>query len=70
MDFGVKGDFIELDNLLKNLKLVSNGVEAREVILASQVKVNGDVESRIRRKLRLGDTIEFDGKQIKIVKTN
>ncbi|MCX5700156.1 MAG: RNA-binding S4 domain-containing protein [Candidatus Omnitrophica bacterium] len=70
MEFQLKADFIELDNLLKNMKLVANGAEAREHIQAARVKVNGEVESRIRRKLRLGDTVEFKAEQIKIVKTN
>ena len=69
MEFQLKADFIELDNLLKTTKLVANGLEARGHIQAAQVKVNGEVESRIRRKLRAGDIVEFGAEQIKIVKT-
>jgi len=69
MEFQLKTDFIELDNLLKALNLVTNGAQAKECILASKVKVNGQVESRIRRKLRFGDMVEFDSNQIKIIKT-
>jgi len=67
MNFQLKSEFIELDNLLKVLELVVNGVEARQHILASEVKVNGEVEKRIRRKIRLGDFVEFGKDKINIV---
>jgi ribosome-associated protein len=67
MEFGLKTDFIELDNLLKALNLVASGAEAKQHIQAGSVKVNAEVEARVRRKLRSGDTVEFGGQQIKIV---
>ena len=67
MDFKLKADFIELDNLLKAIDLVKNGPEAKEQILAGVVKVNGQVETRIRKKLHLGDVVEFGEQQINIV---
>ncbi len=68
MDFKLKTDFIELDNLLKVLELSASGAEARQDILAGQVKVNGQAENRIRRKLRAGDIVEFGHKRITVVK--
>ena len=68
MEFKLKTDFIELDNLLKILELVASGAEAKQRILAGAVKVNGVVESRIRRKLRPGDAVEFGANTITIVK--
>lgn len=67
MDFLLKSEFIELDNLLKALKLVASGVEAKQHILAGSVKINGQVEMRIRRKLRSKDSVEFGKNQINIV---
>ena len=66
MDFPLKAEFIELDNLLKAANLVSSGAQARQHILAGSIKVNGQVETRIRRKLRLGDTIEFGQHQLRV----
>ena len=60
----MRGEFIELDNLLKALELVASGAEARLHIQAGAVKVNGEVETRIRRKLREGDAVEFGGQLI------
>ena len=67
MDFKLKSEFIELDNLLKTTHLVASGPEARQFILAGSIKVNGQVETRVRRKLRLGDSVEFGEHQISIV---
>jgi ribosome-associated protein len=68
MDFRLKNEFIELDNLLKVLELVSCGAEAKQVILAGEAKVNGEVEIRVRRKLRFKDIVEFRGQKIEILK--
>jgi len=67
MDFKLQAEFIELDNMLKAMELVANGAEARQQIQAGSVKVNGLVESRIRRKLRRGDSVEFGGQKIDII---
>ena len=68
MEFKLKFEFIELDNLLKTLEMVASGAAAKQSIQLGQVKVNGQVESRIRRKLRLGDSVEFREQRISIVK--
>ncbi len=67
MDFQLKTEFIELDNMLKALQLVASGAEARECIQSGSIKVNGQVENRIRRKLRAGDSVEFGQQRISIV---
>lgn len=53
--------------MLKALKLVASGAEAKQHIQAGAVKVNGAVELRVRRKLRLKDYVEFGGNTINIV---
>ncbi len=67
MDFQLKLEFIELDNLLKATNLAASGAQGRQYILAGSIKINGQVETRIRRKLRLGDSVEFGKHQISIV---
>jgi len=67
MDFQLRSEFIELDNLLKILELVANAREAKQSISSGAVKVNGQVESRIRRKLRPGDIVEFQEQRISIL---
>lgn len=67
MEFKLKAGFIELDNMLKVLELVAGGAQAKQQIQAGLVKVNGLVESRIRRKLHSGDCVEFGGQKIDVV---
>ncbi|MTI20954.1 RNA-binding S4 domain-containing protein [Fulvivirga sp. RKSG066] len=52
-------EYIELNNLLKILGWVATGGEAKAVIQQQQVIVNSEVETRIRKKLRTGDTVSF-----------
>ncbi len=66
-EFQLKFEFIELDNLLKAMKLAANGAQARQYIQDELVKINGQVETRIRRKLRVGDYVEFGEHRISIV---
>lgn len=61
-------EFIKLGQLLKKAGLVGSGVEAKEVILDGEVKVNGETEERRGRKLYDGDTVSFDGEEIKVVR--
>ena len=68
MEFKLKAEFIELDNMLKVLEFVASGAEAKQQIQAGSVKVNGEVESRIRRKLRSGDCVEFGAQKINVIK--
>lgn len=52
---------VELYKILKFEALVASGGEAKLVISEGLVKVNGDVETRKRKKIMSGDTIEFAG---------
>lgn len=61
-------EYIKLGQLLKKAGLVSSGVEAKEVILDGKVQVNGESELRRGRKLYDGDTVLFDGEEIKVIK--
>jgi len=59
-------EFIELCDLLKLLGWTSSGGEAKARIATGAVTVNGAVETRKRCKLRPGQTIEMDGRQVRI----
>ncbi len=64
MVFAVRGDYIQLDQLLKAASLVSSGGEAHILVDQGQVKVDGQVESRKRTKLRPGQRVECGGETI------
>lgn len=56
----ISTEFIKLDALLKYAAAVGTGGEAKNVISDGLVKVNGEVCTMRGKKLRRGDTIEFD----------
>ena len=58
---------VELYKILKFEGIVSSGGEAKAVIDDGQVWVNGEVETRKRKKIVSGDTIEFMDAKFKIV---
>ena len=62
-----KDDYINLSQLLKAMNLVESGAMEKEVIDEGLVKVDGETESRYRRKLYDGMIVEYNGKQIQVV---
>jgi ribosome-associated protein len=57
---------VELYKILKFEGLVTTGGEAKLLIGDGQVSVNGEVETRKRRKIVDGDTIDFGGEKIQV----
>jgi ribosome-associated protein len=62
----LNGDFIELFKLLKILNIAGSGGEAKQMVEAGLVKLNGAPESRKRAKIRPGDQVEVEGFQLHI----
>lgn len=67
IEFAVRGDYIQLDQLLKAANLVTSGGEAHAAVEAGEVKVDGKPESRKRAKLRPGQRVRFGGEEIVLV---
>jgi len=63
----IRDEYIKLCQLLKLAGLVDSGAQAKEEILALKVKVNGEADERIRRKVYAGDVVEYEGNSVKIV---
>ncbi len=59
-EFILKGDYIRLDDLLKNVSAVNTGGHAKIVIQEGEVKVNGEVCTMRGKKMRRGDCAEFE----------
>ena len=58
---------INLTQVLKLAGCVQSGGEAKAVIAAGQVRVNGEVEQRKRRQMKAGDTVIIeDGPTIEL----
>jgi ribosome-associated protein len=61
---------VELHKILKFENLAVSGGEAKFRIQAGHVRVNGQRETRKRRKIRHGDVIETPEAILTIVKSN
>jgi len=57
---------VELYKILKFEGMVTSGGEAKQVIDDGQVIVNGEIETRKRKKIVSGDIIEFGTDKILI----
>ena len=66
-DFKIEGEYIELIGLLKVLGIAETGGHAKMIVEDGVVMRNGEVETRKRAKLIVGDIIEIDDIRIKLV---
>lgn len=62
----INTEFIKLDSLLKFAGMVETGGEAKELIQAGQVKLNGQVCTMRGKKCVPGDEIELDGRTVTV----
>lgn len=56
----IKEEFIRLDAALKFSGIVGTGGQAKMIIQDGLVSVNGDICTMRGKKLRSGDTVEFE----------
>lgn len=55
---------IRLGQLLKLAGMAESGGEAKQIIQAGEVKVNGQVETKRGRQLIAGDAVELSGRMV------
>ena len=60
-------EFVELYKILKFEGLTESGGIAKKVIADGLVSVNGEVETRKRKKIRAGDQIDFIDHHIDVI---
>jgi ribosome-associated protein len=65
--FAIRGDYIQLDQLLKATGLADSGGNAHAAISDGLVRVDGEVDTRKRAKLRPGQRVEFSGEVVELV---
>jgi ribosome-associated protein len=63
----IEGDMIRLGQLLKLSALADSGAQARELLLASEVTVNGEPEVRRGRQLHRGDVVAVGEQTVRVV---
>ncbi len=69
-DITITTEFIKLQDLLKLANLVGTGGEAKIVIQNGAVSVNGEVCTMRGKKIRPGDMVAFDGKELTVSYAN
>lgn len=60
-------EYIELYKVLKVQAMISAGGEAKFVISEGKVTVDGEVETRKRKKVRAGEVVSYNGETVQIV---
>jgi len=63
----IETGIIKLDNFLKWAGIASLGSEAKIYIQNEEVKVNGKIETQRGKKLVVGDIVEFNNQQYKVI---
>ena len=63
----VRGEYIQLDQLLKTTGLCHSGGFAHAEIEAGKVTVDGVVETRKRAKLRPGQQVGYGGEVVDLI---
>jgi ribosome-associated protein len=66
IDFAVRGDHIQLDQLLKATGLCESGGAAHAAIAEGQVRVDATVDTRKRAKLRPGQVVDYAGQTVRL----
>ena len=66
-EFEITSEYIEMNKLLKATGLCATGGEAKHLIIGGQVKVDGEVETRIRCKIKKDMLGELGSEQVKVV---
>lgn len=64
----LESEFVELYKILKFEGIADSGGAAKQAIAAGLVRVNGEVETRKRKKISPGDQIKISGQTIDVVK--
>ncbi|HXE44686.1 MAG TPA: RNA-binding S4 domain-containing protein [Conexibacter sp.] len=62
----IREEPIRLGQLLKLAGVVDSGAEAKELLAAGAVTVNGEPEGRRGRQLRRGDVVVAAGEELRV----
>ena len=63
----IRDSYIELYKILKRENMAASGGEAKYIISEGMVQVNGEIETRKRRKTRPGDVVECHGERVMVI---
>jgi len=64
-ELAIRGESIRLGQLLKLVGIVDSGADAKGLLAAGAVRVNGEVEVRRGRQVRRGDVVVALGRTVR-----
>lgn len=64
--FRIRGEFIELAQLLKAVGVVDTGADAKAMVQAGEVELNGETETRRSKKVLPGDVVAWAGGSVRV----
>ena len=67
--FTISGEYIELNKLLKASGLCDTGGRAKMLVEDRLVTVDGEIETRKRRKIKEGMLVEYDTHSIRVIRS-
>jgi ribosome-associated protein len=62
-------EYIELNTFLKKMNVASTGGEAKQIIRSGVVAVNGNTETRNKKKLVIGDIVAVEDTMFEVTET-
>lgn len=65
-DVPIRDESIRLGQFLKLANMIESGSDAKELMIQGLVTVNGEVETRRGRQLKLGDVVALGGTQSRV----
>jgi ribosome-associated protein len=65
-DQPIRDDMIRLGQFLKLAGLIDSGADAKPLVAAGGVVVNGEVETRRGRQLHRGDVVSIGPEQVRV----
>jgi ribosome-associated protein len=65
-EVSIRGDVIRLGQLLKLAGVAESGADAKALLAAGAVTVNGEPEERRGRQLRPGDVVAVAGEELRV----
>lgn len=67
LEFQLRGEFVELNQLLKLTGVCDSGGAGKALVAEGQVSVDGQVESRKTAKIRAGQVVSLGDVQIRVL---
>jgi ribosome-associated protein len=66
-NFVITDEYIELNKLLKAIGVCDTGGQAKMIVEDGLVTVDGETETRKRRKIKDGMIVQYDAHRVKVV---